>query len=147
VQGPLPEDVFDPQDPRPEHRQDTDVRGIRSPLLISGIFNLLVAIPWTVSCVASPVGLALGLLGVCELILYARLDNPAKASAAYRNLKVVGILEICTILAGNLPSMICGIYLLVNVKRRSSGESSGSGAGVAEGAPDSGADEDGSAGR
>jgi len=122
MQGPLPEDVFDPQDPRPEHRKDVDVRGIRTPLIISAIFNLIASVPWLISCAFTPVGAALAGLGVCELILFFRLDNPAKAAAAYRNLKVVGVLEICTILAFNLPSMICGIYLLVNVKRRAQKE-------------------------
>jgi hypothetical protein len=93
-----------------------DYSGIRIPILISGIFNILAGLAWVSTCLLSPLAIPLLVLAVFEIIAFVKLGDPAQAQATARRVKTLGILEICTILLGNLASLVCGIIVLINAK-------------------------------
>ena len=89
-----------------------DPTPIRVALVVSAIFNILSAIGWAFTCVGLILSVPLVILAIFEFLLFGKLGSPPYAQNRGRA-QVIGILEICTILAGNLPSMVCGIIVLV----------------------------------
>lgn len=86
--------------------------GVRIPLLVSGILNCLAALWWVSTCALSFLAIPLIVLAVYEFLAFSKLGG-----ADYRrhadHAKTLQILEICTILLGNVGSMVCGIIGLV----------------------------------
>jgi hypothetical protein len=95
----------------------SDVPGVRVPILVSGIFNVLGAIGWALPCITVFLSAPLLALAIFEFLQYGKLGDPARRASALSSTRVIGILEICTILLGNVPSMVCGILVLVNFKQ------------------------------
>lgn len=87
---------------------------IAIPQLISGIFNIVAAVGWAFTCFGIILSIPLLILGVYELIAYsrARTADPAKY---LDSAKTYAVLDICTILTGNLASMVCGILMLTQI--------------------------------
>ncbi|MBZ0172063.1 MAG: hypothetical protein K8E66_06760 [Phycisphaerales bacterium] len=86
--------------------------GVRLPLLISAILNCLNAVAWAFGCVTIVISIPLLVLAVFEFMAYSKLGQPDYRQEAGR-VKVLQILEICTILVGNVGSLICGIIGMV----------------------------------
>ena len=82
--------------------------------LVSGIFHLIAAAGWIFTCFFSIVSIPLTILGVYELIAYsrARITPPQQYLAST---KTKAILDICSVLAGNFGSMVCGIVMLTQL--------------------------------
>ncbi|MFO0963612.1 MAG: DUF4339 domain-containing protein [Phycisphaerales bacterium] len=84
------------------------------PMLVSGIFNLLAALAYFATCIGAIVGIPLLLLAIFEFVTYSqgRTMDPQRYLA---RAKTLGILEICTILTGNVASLVCGIVILTQL--------------------------------
>lgn len=91
-----------------------DISAVRIPILISGIFNILGALGWASTCVFFFFGIPLLILGIFEFIQFSKLGDPANHRGAAGTTRLIGILEICAILFGNLGSFVCGIIVVVN---------------------------------
>lgn len=91
---------------------DVAPAGVRIPLLVSGILNCLAALGWISTCALSFLAIPLIVLAVYEFLTFAKLGESDYRRHAGR-VKTLQILEICSILLGNLGSMICGIIGLV----------------------------------
>jgi hypothetical protein len=87
---------------------------IAIPQLVSGIFNIVAAVGWAFTCFGIILSIPLTILGVYELIAYsrARTTDPAQY---LDSAKTYAVLDICTILTGNLASMVCGILMLTQI--------------------------------
>jgi hypothetical protein len=89
-------------------------------MLISGIVNLLIggglvlglALSLVLICCA-PVGLLPVALGIVELIYAIRLLGTGTERQPYQRIQIIAILEIVSILAGNVISLVIGIINLV----------------------------------
>lgn len=82
--------------------------------LVSGIFNLIAAAGWLLTCFGVILSVPLAFLGVYELIAYSR----ARTTDPQRYLdstQTKAVLDICTILTGNLGSAVCGIVMLTQL--------------------------------
>ena len=81
--------------------------------LVSGIFHLIAA-GWLLTCFFSIVSIPLIILGIYELIAYsrARTTPPQKY---LESTKTKAILDICSVLAGNFGSAVCGIVMLTQL--------------------------------
>lgn len=91
-----------------------DLSSVRVPLLVSGIFNILLALAWISSCFLAFLAIPPIVLAIYEFIMYSKLGTEDPRSLAGR-VRVIGILEICSILLGGLVQMICGILVVANV--------------------------------
>ena len=92
-----------------------DLSGVKIPMLISGIFQCLLALSWFSTCFLFFIGIPLLVLGIFEIITFTKLNGSAEEQDKVRGTaKTFAILDVCSILALNLPSMICGIIQLVN---------------------------------
>jgi len=89
-----------------------DPMPIRVAVLVSAIFNILSAVVWAFTCFGIIISVPLVVLAIFEFMLFGKLGTPPYGPQRGRA-QVIGILEICTILTGNLPSMVCGILVLV----------------------------------
>lgn len=94
-----------------------DVSAVRIPILISGIFNILGAIGWASTCFLFFFGIPLLVLGIFEFIQFSKLADPATRQKSIGSTRLIGIFEICTILVGNVGSLVCGIIVLVNLEK------------------------------
>lgn len=92
-----------------------DVSALRIPILISGIFNTLGALGWASTCVFFFFGIPLLVLGIFEFIQFSKLGDPANHRGSIASTRLIGIFEICSVLVGNLGSLVCGIILLANL--------------------------------
>jgi hypothetical protein len=89
-------------------------------MLISGIVNILIggglvlglALSLVLICCA-PVGLLPLALGIFELIYAIRLLGSEAERQPYQRIQIIAILEIVSILAGNIISLVIGIINLV----------------------------------
>lgn len=88
-----------------------DPSAVRTALLVSAIFNILSAIGWAWTCIGLVLSVPLVILAVFEIMQFNALGKPPYGPKRGQT-QLLGILEICTILAGNLVSMICGIIVL-----------------------------------
>jgi hypothetical protein len=89
-------------------------------MLISGLLNLLVAIGGGLGFIlsivlacCSPVFLLPAVLGGFEIYYSTKLLSSSGEKIPFANVQIIAILEICTILVGNVISMILGIVNLV----------------------------------
>jgi len=90
------------------------LNGVRIPMLISGIFNMLAALGWIATCFLSFLAIPLIILGVYEFITFNRLGGSREEQDALQGRsRTLAILAICTIALGNLGSCVCGIIGLV----------------------------------
>lgn len=118
---------FEPTNPQPAPDQPPagnpslparELSGVKIPMLISGIFNCLVALSWFGTCFLFFVGIPLLVLGILEIITFTKLGGSREMQDMNRaKSKVFAILDVCSILLFNLPSMVCGIIQLVNHKQ------------------------------
>jgi hypothetical protein len=98
--------------------QFRDLSGVRIPMLISGIFQCLAALSWFSTCILFFIGIPMLVLGIFEIIMFGKLSAPPHEQNAHRSrCKTYAILDICSILLLNFPSMICGIIQLANQKQ------------------------------
>lgn len=105
-------------EPRPQYTHppaNRPLNGVRIPMLISGIFHCLTAISWFSTCFLFFMGIPLLVLGVFELITFGKLNTTREQQNALQGkCKTYAILDICSIVLFNLPSMVCGIIALTN---------------------------------
>lgn len=108
-------------EPQQQHMHPTANRplnGVRIPLLISGIFHCINAVSWFSTCFLFFIGIPPLILGVFELITFGKLNSSREQQNALRGrCRTYAILDICSILFFNLPSLICGIISLVHQKQ------------------------------
>jgi len=114
---PTPAPMSDPavyQSPMPGR----DLSGVKIPMLISGIFHCLTALGWFSTCFLFFLGIPLLVLGIFEIMLFSKLGGPrAEQDAARQKAKTFAILDICSVLLFNIPSMVCGIIQMANHKQ------------------------------
>lgn len=84
------------------------------PQLVAGIFNLVAAAGWLATCIGVVISVPLAILGIKELIAYAKSRKTAPLEYL-DSARSMAILDICTVLVGNLPSAVCGVVLLTQV--------------------------------
>ena len=82
--------------------------------LVSGIFHLITAAGWLLTCFGVILSIPLTILGVYELIAYSRART-TPPQQYLESTKTKAILDICSVLAGNLGSMVCGIVILTQL--------------------------------
>ncbi len=63
------------------------------------------------------IGIPLLVLGIFEFIQFSKLADPATHQRSIGSTRMIGVFEICTILVGNLGSLVCGIIVLVNLDK------------------------------
>jgi hypothetical protein len=90
----------------------------RRTLLISAIFNLVFAAMFLVAalftCFTFVFAVPLIVLAVYELRYRNMLDEPWPPGGHAGALRTIAVLEIVTIVVSNVPSMVCGVIMLVN---------------------------------
>ncbi|GJM20020.1 MAG: hypothetical protein DHS20C14_22330 [Phycisphaeraceae bacterium] len=95
-----------------------DLSIIKIPILISAIFNVLIALAWLPFCVTIVISIPLIALAVFEFMLFTKLNAPDVDPPSLKGrTQIIAILEICTILVGSVPNLICGILVLVNLNK------------------------------
>ena len=82
--------------------------------LVSGIFHLITATGWLLTCFGVILSVPLTILGIYELIAYSRART-TPPQQYLESSKTKAILDICSVLAGNLGSMVCGIVILTQL--------------------------------
>ena len=82
--------------------------------LVSGIFHLITATGWLLTCFGVILSIPLTILGIYELIAYSR-TRTTPPQQYLESSKTKAILDICSVLAGNLGSMVCGIVILTQL--------------------------------
>ena len=96
------------------------VQAIAIMLLVNGILNILSGLGVTAGIVLGTIGIGIlcapvtilpSVLGIFEVIYASKLlsDPPRRV----KNLQTIAILEICTIVIGNVVSVVIGILNLV----------------------------------
>lgn len=93
----------------------------RTALLVSAIFNLLFAAGLIIAgmfvCFPLAMGIPLLVLGIYELRYRAMLDDPPGTrppGSLLAPIRTLAVLEVVSIALGNMPSMVCGLLILVN---------------------------------
>jgi hypothetical protein len=94
----------------------SDPTAVRVSILVSAIFNLVTATWLALTCFGIVLSVPLVVLAIFEILHFKALGQPPYGPKRARA-QVLGILEICTILAGNLGSLVCGIIVLVFLDR------------------------------
>lgn len=95
-----------------------DLSGVRVPMLISGIFHCIVALSWFSTCFLFFLGIPLLVLGIFEIVTFSQLGGGREQQDRLRSKsKTFAILDICSVLLANVPSMVCGIIQLANHER------------------------------
>jgi hypothetical protein len=82
--------------------------------LVSGIFHLIAAAGWLFACAGVILSIPLAILGIYELIAYSRART-TPPQQYLESTKTKAILDICSVLAGNFGSMVCGIVMLTQL--------------------------------
>ena len=82
--------------------------------LVSGIFHLITATGWLLTCLGVILSIPLTILGIYELIAYSRART-TPPQQYLESTKTKAILDICSVLTGNLGSMVCGIVILTQL--------------------------------
>ncbi|MEZ6233066.1 MAG: hypothetical protein R3B68_02645 [Phycisphaerales bacterium] len=94
------------------------VGGVRVPMLVSAIFNCLnvLATPfWLATLIFAWVPLVCIILLIFEFKMYASLNGRTPPSQHKGGATGIAVCQICTIIFGNIPSVICGIIALANL--------------------------------
>lgn len=113
-----------PTQPAPT-QQGNDTSLFKILLLVSAIFNSLAALSaivaglltiiFIVGCFILPFGAALAVLAFFEFKAFMALNDDSAPNPPRDKVKLLAILEICTIIMGNMPSVVCGIVSLVQI--------------------------------
>ncbi|MEZ6241864.1 MAG: hypothetical protein R3B57_02375 [Phycisphaerales bacterium] len=116
-----------PPSSAPKEPGGLDMNLVKFPFLISGIFNGISALTWIlmsiplifmfVGCLTLPLALGAGVLAVFEILVFVALHQNKKPRPSKKKLKLLAILEICTILLFNVPSVACGIWTLLQLEK------------------------------
>lgn len=91
-----------------------DLSGVRIPILISAILNIVVGLGWMLTLIGIVFAIPLWILSIFEFMAYSKLDGRTGYAPHRSRVSTLAILEILTILVGNVGSMICGIISLIN---------------------------------
>ena len=98
---------------RPPYRKGGAGRdGVKVPLLVSAISNILVGLFWLSMCFGAVFAVPMFVLSVFEFLLWSQADDLPERRFADKA-KTMGIFEIIVGLA-NTPTLICGIIVLIN---------------------------------
>jgi hypothetical protein len=91
----------------------------RTALLVSAIVHLvfggMLTLAGVFTCFPLILGVPMIVMGVYELSLRNALFAPGPYDHLVKPLRTVAIIEVITIILGNVPSMVCGIMLLINL--------------------------------
>jgi predicted Zn finger-like uncharacterized protein len=91
--------------------------GVKMPLLISAISNIIVGLIWAGTCFGIVFTVPLAILCIFEFKLWGQADSlPLREFG--RRAKILGIFEIIAGLV-NMPTLICGIIVLINAGKLS----------------------------
>ena len=106
---------------------DADLTMVKVPLLVSGILNALgaasmivtgiILIVAIVGCFILPFAAAVGVLAFFEIKTFLDLNQRGYDLSMRGKIQLLAILEICTIVFGNVPSMVCGILVIVTLPK------------------------------
>ena len=108
--------------------------GVAIPMLVSGIVNLAYAASATVSalllgvatfgigCACLVIPIPAIILGIFEIKMFNTLNGPGPYARHRSNAHTIAIIQIITILFGNVVSCVCGIISLVNMNQLDRGE-------------------------
>ncbi|NRA58570.1 MAG: hypothetical protein HRU13_10710 [Phycisphaerales bacterium] len=103
--------------------------GVAIPMLVSGIFNLIYAASATFSALVLGIAtLGIGcacliipvpaiILGIFELKMYNRLSGPGPYAVHKSSAHTIAIIQVISIIFGNVVSFVCGIIALVNMNQ------------------------------
>jgi DNA-directed RNA polymerase subunit RPC12/RpoP len=86
--------------------------GVKIPLLISAISNILVGLIWACTCLGWVLTVPMAILCIFEFSLWAKADSLAIQDLGHRA-KNLAIFEIIVGLF-NTPTLICGIIAMIN---------------------------------
>ena len=86
--------------------------GIKVPVLISAISNIVVGLIWAATCFGIVFTIPMIILCIFEFRLWSKADNLSLRQLS-GEAKTMGIFEIVVGLA-NTPTLICGIIVLIN---------------------------------
>ncbi|UYV13008.1 MAG: hypothetical protein NCW75_01675 [Phycisphaera sp.] len=103
--------------------------GVAIPMLISGIVNLMYAASAAVSalvfgaatfgigcaCLVIPVPAII--LGIYEIKMFNKLQGPPPYAQHRSAAHTIAIIQVITIIFGNVASFVCGIIALVNMNQ------------------------------
>ncbi len=84
------------------------------PQLVSGIFNLLVAVSWLFTCFGVILSIPLVILGIKELVAYSNARTTPPLQYLDRS-KTYAIFDIVAVLTLNVGSLVCGIIILTQL--------------------------------
>ncbi len=86
---------------------------LKVPLLISAISSACFALLWFATCFLFFIGIPLGILAYYEIKLFQKADKipVAQFAAEAKSLSLYQI--IAGVLTGNVPSLVCGILLMI----------------------------------
>ena len=87
--------------------------GVRIPMLISAIANIIVGLLWALSIVGIVLAIPMWVLCVFEFRAYGRLDRPPTKRTEVDHLRTLAIFEIA-VGVFNTVALVCGIISLVN---------------------------------
>jgi hypothetical protein len=94
------------------NRPSTSRDGIKVPVLISAISNIVVGLLWAATCFGLVFTIPMIVLCIFEFMLWSQADSLPVTQLSGRA-KTLGIFEIVIGLA-NTPTLICGIIVLLN---------------------------------
>jgi hypothetical protein len=100
--------------PAPVMPADWPPSMVSVPQLVSGILNLIAAAGWLLTCFGVVLTVPLAILGVHELLAYSRART-AKPAAYLESAGRLAVFDVCTLLAGNIGSAICGVVVLTQL--------------------------------
>lgn len=86
--------------------------GIKVPVLISAISNIVVGLIWAATCFGIVFTIPMVILWIFEFALWSQADSLSPRELGGRA-KTLGIFEIIVGLV-NTPTLICGIIVLIN---------------------------------
>lgn len=103
-----PGDYGDPE--RERRRLETVPDGLKVPILISGIFDILIGLGYTSLGCPAVIGIPMFILGVFELIHFSKAGGARRRDYA----QSAKSLAVCEIIIGlfNVVSFICGIIVI-----------------------------------
>ena len=103
-----------PIQPLQEQRIEWPPNGIRVPLLISAIFNIIVGLIWFVTIFGIVIAVPLWILTAFQFSAYSRIGRIPPKHNALKSMQAYGIIMIVAGLF-NTATLICGILVLVNL--------------------------------
>lgn len=103
--------------------------GVAVPMLVSGIVNLVYAASATltalafgvatfgIGCACLVIPIPAIILGLFEIKMFNKLNGPGPYASHKSSAHTIAIIQVITLLFGNVVSCVCGIIALVNMSQ------------------------------